>query len=126
MQQFPPVSQLGVISSRIAGQVELFSSDFQACAQTRAGQRAALSVQSAAAAMQHLEQRSASELSAKQAFPVATSRLSELSAKRAVKNALIFLANILCVHVRKSDEMYASPTWCTHAKKKKAQYVSGI
>ena len=33
----------------------------------RAGQRAALSVQSAAAAMQHLDQRSASELSAKRA-----------------------------------------------------------
>ena len=49
----------------IAGPGELFSLDFQACAQSPRGQCAALSVQSAAAAaaMQHLEQRPASELS---------------------------------------------------------------
>ena len=37
---------------------------FEAAHETRTGQRAALSVQSAAAAMQHLDQRSVSELSA--------------------------------------------------------------
>ena len=61
--QSPKTTDSVRISSRIAGQVDLFSSDSQACAQTRAGERAALSVQSAAAAaMQHLQQRSASEL----------------------------------------------------------------
>ena len=55
------------ISSRIAGPGELFSSDFRACARSpRWATRCSFgSVKSAAAAMQRLDQRSASELSTK-------------------------------------------------------------
>ena len=63
-----------LISSRIAGPGELFSSDFRACAwsprwKTRCSFRLLKSV---AAAMQQLDHRSASEL-----FPLASSPLSE-------------------------------------------------
>ena len=53
------------ISSRIAGPGDLSTQTLKPAHTARARQRAALLVQSAAAAMQHLEQRSASELSTK-------------------------------------------------------------
>ena len=54
---------LDITSSRIAGPGELSAPNFEPAHQARAGQRAALSIQSAAAAMQHLNPRSANELS---------------------------------------------------------------
>ena len=49
--------------SRIVGAGEILSSDFEPAHEARGGQRVALSVQSDAAAMQDLYQRSTVELS---------------------------------------------------------------
>ena len=65
------------ISSRTAAQTNISAQNFKPAHKARAGKRAALSVQSAAAAVQHLGTQ-------------ASSSCSELSAKRAAKNLIGF------------------------------------
>ena len=72
-----------VISYRVEllAQANFSAQTFKPAHKARTGQRAALSVQSAAAAMQHLELNDG---------PQASSSDSELSAKRAAKNVIVF------------------------------------